>query len=551
MAALTGAAGLLPGREEALDPLGEQNLFRDFPERWAPSVCAACPAGCPVLLRCIEEKAVGVRPLEPKPCARAYAIPQELYHPDRFLRAQRRLGDRGKGTWQPIDRVRALQQVADLLECGPRTAFVLREEASLSFALLAALGRALRASVVATLEWTPGQLPTDALAQATGWSAWRPDLEQAGGIVTFAWDWLQAYPDPAQAQQAFAALRVANAPLISVGPRLDRTAMKSHDWIACRAGFEPLVALGIAHLMLKEGAYDHSACEQGEGFETFSAVLSDLDLSNCEQKTGVSRRRMREAAHQLVFRSFLCLGPRGRLEDQWPIMALNALLGRIGKSGGWIPLPEVSLPASNTSTPNNAEEIPERVLRDGGIDTLVIIGANPVFTSPAPSRWRQALARIPNVIYVGSCLDETSSLADLVLPLALPAERSETYVDSDDRGVVTSRRFQAALAPPAGVISPEDLVFDLVHRLGDRVGPDFPWRTWEEAVASLVVRTPAPQPFRFPTQPDWTSPAFGRGDYHLLFETPGTLPRMEGAHLPYLLTTVGPISGSGGPPGLK
>lgn len=540
-AAVAATARLVPDGVSAIDRLAEGVDVTSHPEEWVDSVCGACPGACPVLLRRVKGKIVGVRPIEPKPCARAYVIPQELYHPDRLLVSQRRRRESAAASTQPLSREAALDELAGLLRGSRgRSAFILREDAGMSFTLLAGLARALGTVLVAAFEWAPGQVATDALVQATGWSTWRPDLENAEAIVSFGWDWLQAYPDQSRAQRAFAALRERSAPMVHVGPRLNLTAVKSHEWIACRPGFEPLVALAAAHLLLRQGRYARSACEGSEGFEEFAQALSGFDLEACERASGVPARRIQELARRLASKPFLALAPRRRLADQWPVTVLNALSGKIGKAGGWMALPQVMLPGPEPLSGGQAQDLPDLMQRTRGVDTLVIVGANPVFCSPAPFRWRQALARIPHVVCAGSFVDETATVADLVLPLSLPQEREETYVECDPDSSLRVRRVRAAAPPPGSLISPEELVFELARRLGEEVAPHFPWRDWEEACSALTVRAPAISGFAFPKDFTWNPPEFSEGKFHLLLETPSALPQMEGAHLPYLLTAVGP-----------
>ena len=48
--------------------------------------------------------------------------------------------------------------------------------------------------------------------------------------------------------------------------------------------------------------------------------------------------------------------------------------------------------------------------------SLLLDGANPVFTTPPAWRVRETLAKVPFIVSFGSFLDETSVLADLILP---------------------------------------------------------------------------------------------------------------------------------------
>ena len=581
-AALLQIPKMMPGGAQTFDQMTQLDLHRDQPEEWLPSVCASCSAACPLTLRKVGENIVGVKPAQisphPQPlsrsageggensplpqrgrgaggeglCARAYTIPQELVHPDRVRTPLKRAGDRGKGAFQPVKLEAALAEVADMLRrSGTKTAFVVRENAALSFMLLKALGQAIGAAHVLTDEWTLSQGPVDALEQATGWRNWHYDLANAGGVISFGVDWLQTHPHPVEAQKAFASLRDRNAPILFIGPRFNLTAMRSHEWLACRPGFEPLVALMLAHLLVRERS--GTKWNEVELGEQVAAALEKFDLALAERKTGVSVRRLREVAKTIAEKgSFLCLGGRGRLQDQWAIVALNALLGNIGtETSGFVPVPEIAFTqhaTRNTQDTIQVEDLPKK----SDVETLVLVGVNPAFSSPAPARWRDALKRVKNVVCLTSLMDETTMFADVVLPLAMPPEREDAYYNmvngqwlmvnevSDTQQASTINLVAPVLPTPAEMISAATLAFELAKRLN--VASDvFPWKTLAEAAKDVTIRQPTVSVLRLASSVvDWTPPKFSDGSLNLLLETPVTLPRAEGAHLPYLLTTVGP-----------
>jgi molybdopterin-containing oxidoreductase family iron-sulfur binding subunit len=607
-AAVAHAPRLIPGdATPAVDQLAALDLHRDLPEEWLPSVCAACAAAYPLWLRRIGSNVVGVRPTSHGACARAYTVPQELVHPDRVRAPLQASGRRGSGAFQTISLDAALAQIADILRRGgSKTAVVVPESAALSVGLLRALGRALGTPHVYVAEWTSSQTPADALAHATGWRHWRYDIEHAVGLISFGWDWLQAHPDPAEAQRAFASLRDRNAPLYFVGPRFNPTGCRGHEWIACRPGFEPLVALAVAHVLLKDGRIPPAA-----GLESVVEALGKFDLAAAERRAGVSQRRIRELAQIAATRQpCLCLGRRDRLEDQWPAVVLNALLGNIGRtSGGLLPIPETELrtgvaagagsisqaaggatvpPPAAATAPDRpqprdgsyrtADELLPILVAGGAIEAVLLVGVNPVFTGPAPRLWREALERVKHVICATSFVDETATAADLIVPLALPAERQDAYVDrgngrwlavpSDPAAPRTSPEPPAAgqepNAPPrpqsgqatdsaapapwfdpvsissGEVISPAGLAFELARRL-ELPPAAFPWKALADAARGLAVRAPTLAGVHIPAEAAaWTLPHFGEGEFHLLLETPVTLPRGEGGHLPALMTTIAP-----------
>src|SRR3990172_5183701 len=77
-------------------------------EKSVPSVCLQCPAGCGILVRVVNGRAVKIEgnPLHPinegRLCPKGQVGLQILYDPDRIKGPLRRVGERGSGQWQPI-----------------------------------------------------------------------------------------------------------------------------------------------------------------------------------------------------------------------------------------------------------------------------------------------------------------------------------------------------------------------------------------------------------------------------------------------------------------
>ncbi|MFQ5490517.1 MAG: twin-arginine translocation signal domain-containing protein, partial [Phycisphaerae bacterium] len=88
-------------RQSHLDYVGAEDAAPI--ERFVNTVCPMCPGGCGVRVRVVHECAVGIRGNPSHPinrgglCARGSAVLQELYHPERLLKPQQRVGSRGAG----------------------------------------------------------------------------------------------------------------------------------------------------------------------------------------------------------------------------------------------------------------------------------------------------------------------------------------------------------------------------------------------------------------------------------------------------------------------
>ena len=163
------------------------------------------------------------------------------------------------------------------------------------------------------------------------------------------------------------------------------------------------------------------------------------------------------------------------------VLCLVALGGHIGVRGGgvvwgeavdWNPdLAAQDRVIAKAAHPNNFNAI-DAALETGAIDTLLVVGGNPLSQWPNLNRLRPQLARVPLVVVNDLFLNHTARLADLVLPatswleeLGLRASNSRIYL------------MDQAL-PPLGESREASWWMD---RLARRLGVDdyFPWKDKE------------------------------------------------------------------------
>jgi len=161
------------------------------------------------------------------------------------------------------------------------------------------------------------------------------------------------------------------------------------------------------------------------------------------------------------------------------VNALSALLGGVGKLGGIL---FSSAPAPRES--GVSLEILASQINSGAaaVKILLLYNANPVFAAPSAWGVRAALDKIPFIASFGSFMDETTALADLVLPDHSPLE---SWID--DAPVSGSSRTILSVAPPAmhplyNTRSTPDVLLDLAHQLGGGLAKTLPWKTYDEAI---------------------------------------------------------------------
>jgi anaerobic selenocysteine-containing dehydrogenase len=124
------------------------------------------------------------------------------------------------------------------------------------------------------------------------------------------------------------------------------------------------------------------------------------------------------------------------------------------------------------------------------VQALLIDDANPVFTAPPAWRVREALLKIPFIASFGSFIDETSALADLILP-------DHSFLESWTEGRPESGAATAVvtLAPPAmrplhQTRAMPDVLLQVAASLARPLNPPLPWKTFDEMLMAAFSALP-------------------------------------------------------------
>ena len=97
-------------------------------------------------------------------------------------------------------------------------------------------------------------------------------------------------------------------------------------------------------------------------------------------------------------------------------IAMNKKLGSYGKLQKFFPRVDAEL-ASDTTLAGLVDR-----LNAGDVESLLILGGNPVATAPGDIDLSSAISKVDNTVYLGEYDDETAALCDWSLPLAHPLE---------------------------------------------------------------------------------------------------------------------------------
>ena len=178
------------------------------------------------------------------------------------------------------------------------------------------------------------------------------------------------------------------------------------------------------------------------------------------------------------------------------VNALNALLGSVDQPGGvsftpqWNVAAAAKASAPAAAAPASLQRLAEAVLAGDAAapQVLLLDGANPVFTAPKAWRVREALEKVPYIVSFGSFLDETSGLADLILPDHSFLESWADHVPESGSLVGVASVAPPAMAPLHQTRAMADVLLDVSRRLQTPL--DLPWESMEALLGATFAALP-------------------------------------------------------------
>ncbi len=459
-----------------------------------------------------------------KLCPRGQAGLQVTYHPDRVKHPLKRSGPRGSGQYQEVSWDDAIQELVSQLQ-ALRSA---NEVASLAFLTRPLRGQ--RRELVERFLEAFGAPPPVAfelfdeavLRRANALSFGRPqlptlDLAGANYVISFGADFLGTWNSPVAQAVAYGEMRQGRpgrrGKFVQVEPRISQTGANADEWIPARPGSEGALALGLAHVIMSEKLrLAPAAGRAGDLIEGWSKGLPDYTPENAEKKTGVAAARIQRLAREMAangpaiaIAGGAALAQTNGLPTALAVNALNALLGSVGKSGGIFftpqpgPIPGKPLQDSRKPTGSYAtflrlvddilphrtgvsgvssSPMPKENSRRKPVKVLLLYEANPVYMTPG--LFNLVLDNVSFIASFGSFIDETSALADLILP---DHSFLESWVDDIPESGTT--RAVVSLAPPAmrplhNTRAMPDVLLEVARHFGAEVTGVLPWKTFEE-----------------------------------------------------------------------
>ncbi len=503
------------------------------------STCRECATSCGILVETRDGRALKI---EGNPnaelnrgalCAKGQSALQGLYNPDRFRQPMARKN----GQLTPITWDEALQMLATKLGevrskgQAANAVFINQHEIGSFPAVLDNWLRdyGMPAHISYDADAPASSIAANRAAYSVAWPTL--DFDAASLIVSFGADFLDGWGPSVPLQLAWADARgkVEGAPrAIYIGARRSLTGLNADSWIACRPGSELAI---IQFLRGTKSAADAST----------AADVSVATLEGLKKEITTAKR------------SLLLAGGNGADSTQvaTEVAEYNKTLGNVGITikpasplGIYEPL-DVSAALFNAADRMNA----------GAVPVLFVRGANPVHTLPKSVKFAEGLAKVGFKVSFTNVPDETTELADLVLP---DHHSLESWGDAEPTAN-TLHLQQPAMEPVFNSRATADVLI-AVAKMDTALASKYTmtdYRSW------LVSRFPGGQAAQMLALPKGVAAASslraanrsagdlgrkpatvfaGAGDFHLVINMSPTLGTGAGANKPWLVELPDPVS---------
>ena len=526
LGAVAFAGCTIPDREMDVQSPGRlpEDLVEGFDAFYA-TLCRQCPSPEGILVRVMEGRAKKIEgnpdyPLnQGKHSARCEASLQALYHPDRIrfpLLRDTRGGSFSSVTWD-----KALDELVTRLrgQQGDPGAVVLVTEP-----LRGHLGMVVERFMNAyggqhlsfeTLEET---VLREAVKQVFGQEQLPQfDIEHAQYVLSFGADFLGSWLSPTHYSRQYGEFRqgqdrTTRGTLVQVEPRFSLTAANADEWVPVKPGTEGMLALSIASVIIENELVDAGAARAFTGLVGEQALVRFRpEVVAGEIGEHITPERIRDLARAFVENQpSLALaggsagGHTNGLFNLTAAYALNLLVGNVGKPGGVLfnpgsPLEDVPEVATATTFQQWTDLAGH--MQTGGVQVVLVRGVDPVHGLPGATDFRQALDKVPFIVAFSSFIDETTAMADLVLPDQVALEDWGDDIPDPGPGFQTVG-FQQPVVVPFGdtsggdhkLVPPgeprgfADVLLTVAEELGGRVKEALPWESFRDVLREGAQR---------------------------------------------------------------
>ena len=514
------------------------------------SVCQMCPDGCGIKIRIYEGRAVKVEGNPGHPlnqgglCPRGQASLQLLYHPERLKYPLLNTGAKGQGIWQRMTFEEAMGISGEKLNNLLRNRST--HHLTVASGSVSGLDEIILRRFCSSIG-TPNYIKFDSLGRKAMSTAmglthgiYSPpgiDWSNCDYLILFGAEPGATDVSPMWFTRGFGELRRGRAgrrsKIVHVSTRYSLFSSKADEWIKINPGTYGALALGIAHVIIREEKYNSDFIDRFTlGFEDAveidsshkpgykNHILKNYSPETVESITGVPAETIIRLSEEfaaakpgVAYGGDSAASYSNAVTELVSIHSLNALVGSIDVPGGVMMQqpPPLKMPKEadiNQLFINNLKQ--ERVdgmkevsglpifSRTTGlasrladkypypIELLILADFNPVAFLPDSGNWEKALAKVPFVISFSNFIDESSRFADLIIPGGTFFERWDGKEIDGSTGFPVYSLSRPIFDKPLGGMDISTFILGLAGKMGSAMTSLFPWQSTEDLLKEMV-----------------------------------------------------------------
>ena len=393
------------------------------------TTCRECTANCGLMVRTREGRAIKIEGNAANPlnrgavCAAGQSVLQSLYSPRRFFGPLLRTDGKTKAIpWQEARLLFQERLSRSRGSASQSAVYIGRPQTGTLSGLLDRL-----VSGVGARRFDLDLTPVQSLKRANELCFGRHEipayhLHRARVLIGFGADFLETWLQPVHFSRSYAEAHGESggrkSQYIHIAPHMSLTGTNADRWISCPPDREAYVALAIAERLL-EGA-DHLRQTERTAIRTY--IESAAAIQNA-RKAGVTLAQIAGLAEEfgnggrsLALAGGTCNAGENALALQIAVNLLNLVAGNIGKTL------QFGADYRVGGDPLNGMQEIIKEMKTGKVDLAIIESVNPAFVLPDPPAFAEALRKVPFVVSLATEADETTALADLILPISHPLE---------------------------------------------------------------------------------------------------------------------------------
>jgi len=480
------------------------------PQKESSTICGFCGVGCSLVMGSVDGQIIDVNPSHQEGTVNRSTLCVRGHFAHDFLNASARLtgplirrnGELSPATWDEALKVVAERLISIKKKNGPQSLALLGsskcsiEENYLFQKMAHVILGTNNVDNGSYLSGRPTLKRMNERLDRGGRIAPLSDLEQAEVIFVIGANPIQSAPVVGYYLKR--ASKMKGIPLIVADPIKTGLTPFSSLWLPLVPHSDCELINALAAILYKRKAYDTDFINRfTEGFDQYSDGLSSLDLDRASRFTGLDTENIERATDLLEGKKISFVVGHGILQQRYGTQALDALLnlalmtGSLGDKGrgfyflamennemgawdmGAVPdcLPGRQ-PISNDTRRKHLERAwrvnlsPDQGLdmirmieeaEKGNLKAFYIMGENPLHGLPQPERISKAFGNLEFLVVQDILANETTRLADVVLPGAAFSEKGGSFTNMEGR----IQSFDPVVSPP-GEAKPDWEILDLL-----------------------------------------------------------------------------------------